>query len=63
MKRETQSIPEFTEAQYRYLQRVFQRKDIDPSVDTKEIMYSAGEQNVLRHIKTKVIGWTTPNYE
>ena len=53
----TQSVPEFSEAQYEYLRRVFRRADITPSSTTQEIMYSAGEQNVLKHVASKVKVW------
>lgn len=55
------STPEFTEAQYRYLARVFGKLDMDPSHTLSEVMYNAGEQHVIGHIEKQVKVWVGRN--
>ena len=51
------NTPEFSEAQYEYLSKVFPRLDITPSSTHAECLYSAGQQSVLSVIKQRVKVW------
>ena len=58
MSTKTSHAPEFTEAQFRYLEKVFQRAVTTPQDTLAQIMHSAGEQAVLRHIQERVKVWS-----
>lgn len=57
----SQSTPEFSEAQYRYLVRVFGSTEITPDNTLSEVMFDAGRRDVIKHIKGKVEVWTGPS--
>ena len=45
----------FTEAQLKYLERIFKVKDVLPNSTTiEEAMYTAGQQSVLKTIRTRL---------
>lgn len=45
----------FTEAQLKYLERTFKVKDVLPNSTTiEEVMYTAGQQSVLKTIRTRL---------
>lgn len=56
--KKTETTPEFSEVQYEYLRRVFSRKSITPESTVQDIMYNAGEQNVIQHVAKQVKVWS-----
>lgn len=57
MSQNTQDAPSFSQQQYDWLAKAFPAIEVTPRTPPADIMYNAGEQNVLRSIKRRVVGW------
>lgn len=57
MKPDTKDGISFTPQQYEWLRQAFPALEVTPKTPLADVMYNAGEQNVLRRIRMRVKGW------